>query len=381
MIGTLTSSPSNIILHYFPAGIFHRGSDISHFFPRKTVMRINIDCGHCWMITKPIPTRSSSINVSQKDTEDAEIDKCKRMVRVRFQLRKECVFGDHIFVLGDDPVFGGRLWDIQYALPLYWSHGHVWTADLELPVGRLVEFKFILKSNTGEILWQPGPNRSLQTWETNKMIRICQDWENADLQMMIEEDFVPISQHENQSSVAKEEEEVLGVVQQQKSSQVVVSDGSDENLSSNGKCEKDIETSNGGVRVENATKENEEEEEGPVLVPGLIPMSDVDDEEVNEPVPYVYVEDINEGKAETFPEVGKKKGRNKKGKVKAVSIFEKAEIPEPKDVEKMHCSETEEEMQQRLETELCETPNVLLEKDIQWGRRKLYKLLSNLGLF
>lgn len=53
-----------------------------------------------------------------------------RTVRVRFQLRKECVFGEHFFILGEHPVFGGGLWDPENALPLNWSDGHVWTLDL-----------------------------------------------------------------------------------------------------------------------------------------------------------------------------------------------------------------------------------------------------------
>lgn len=39
------------------------------------------------------------------------------------------MFGEHFFILGDDPVFGG-LWDPENALPLTWSDGHVWTVDL-----------------------------------------------------------------------------------------------------------------------------------------------------------------------------------------------------------------------------------------------------------
>lgn len=53
----------------------------------------------------------------------------RKTVRVRFQLRKECVFGEHFFILGDDSVFGG-LWEPENALPLTWSDGHVWTVDL-----------------------------------------------------------------------------------------------------------------------------------------------------------------------------------------------------------------------------------------------------------
>lgn len=72
--------------------------------------------------------------------------------------------------------------------------------------------------------------------------------------------------------------------------------------------------------------------------------------------------------------------RQEKGKVKAVSLFEKSEQEAVKSVEKRHYNAAEEEMQ-RLETKPVGPPSVVLEKDIQWGRRTLYKLLSNFGLF
>ncbi|KAF3552652.1 hypothetical protein DY000_02000040 [Brassica cretica] len=411
---------------------------------------------------------------NEEDAETEAVEKSPgRSVRVRFQLRKECVFGEHFFILGDHPVFGGGLWDPENALPLNWSDGHVWTLDLDLPVGRLVEFKFILKAQTGEVLWQPGPNRAIETWETNKTIRICEDWENADLQMMREEDFVPFDQEEEQSSFvldmplvaenvthpkpsltlltdaspngAGEEVEVRAPVQQITSVVAVenegyVSDDDPEEISSfNIQNEKPMEHSSGALTACQDGNVTEEamftEEESPVLVPGLFPPSDLDSEDVSGPIAHVAVEVINEGKAETFPELAvippgmamrslcvgplrhsvhcrvkpllsihsvppfhknlpiisstaernvdekqETKGeRNERGKVKAVSVFDKSEQEAGKGVEKMHYSAAEEEIQ--LETEaLLGTPHVLLEKDIQWGRRKLYKLLSNFGL-
>ncbi|KAG7553766.1 Carbohydrate-binding-like fold [Arabidopsis suecica] len=305
--GTLTSSsPSKIILEDFPPGISRYGTEIFPCVTTKTFHHIKIlrlDSAHSSRILKPIPLRSSSIENSQVNVEPAEIEAPIKTVRVRFQLRKECVFGEHFFILGDDPVFGG-LWDPETALPLNWSDGNVWTVDLDLPVGRLVEFKFILKAQTGEILWQPGPNRALETWETNKTIRICEDWDNADLQMMIEEDLVPFNQEGKQKqsmrpyaniswNSAEEEDEVLGTVQQKASVVVVenagyVSDESAENSSFDIQSEKIMEPSNGALTAREVTKEAMfTEEESPVLVPGLIPLSDLDNEEV---------EVINEGR-------------------------------------------------------------------------------------
>ncbi|CAN7004407.1 hypothetical protein IGI04_008793 [Brassica rapa subsp. trilocularis] len=415
--GTLTSSSSSsssstakIILEAFPAEIFRRGGASAEIFPRKTshLKLLRVDSVH-GRILKPIPLRSSSIKANIEE-EDAETEASPgRTVRVRFQLRKECVFGEHFFILGDHPVFGGGLWDPENALPLNWSDGHVWTLDLELPVGRLVEFKFILKAQTGEILWQPGPNRAIETWETSKTIRICEDWENADLQMMREEDFVPFDQEEEEQSSfildmplvaenvnqsvtlltdassngAEEEVEVLDAVQQISSVVIVENEGyvSDDEPEENSSGA--LSACQDGNVIEEAMFS---EEESPVLVPGLFPPSDLDSEEVSGPITQVSVEVINEGKAETFPEVDKKQGikreRNDKEKIKAVTLFEKSEQEAVKGEEKMNYNAAEEEQQQQgLETEaLLGTPHVLLEKDIQWGRRKLYKLLSNFGL-
>lgn len=191
----------------------------------------------------------------------------------------------------------------------------------------MVEFKFILKAETGEILWQPGPNRAIKTWETNKtIIRICEDWENADLQMMREEAFVPLlNQEQKQSSFslddmplvsenitrpeqsvtlltnassngAGEEVQVLGTVHQ--ISSVVAVDDEPEESSSGAMT---------ACQNENVTQEAAmfTEEESPVLVPGLFPLTDLDNEEVSGTIAsQVSAEEvINEGKAEKFPEV------------------------------------------------------------------------------
>ncbi|CAH8355639.1 unnamed protein product [Eruca vesicaria subsp. sativa] len=398
-----SSSSAKIILEAFPGEIFRRGGAAAEIFPRRTfhLKSLSLDSVH-GRILKPIPLRSSSIKANIIEDEETVEKSPGRRVRVRFQLRKECVFGEHFFILGDHPVFGGGLWDPENALPLNWADGHVWTLDLDLPVGRLVEFKFILKAQTGEILWQPGPNRAIQTWETNKTIKICEDWENADLQMMMEEEekqscFI-LDMPMVAENVTHPKQSVTSVSSNSAGKEVEVFPPPIQQISSVVDVENEgyvsEENSSGALTAcedENVAEEAMfTEEESPVLVPGLFLPSDLDSEEVSGPITQVAVEVINEGIAETFPEVYKKqeiKGeRNDKGKVKAVSVFEKSEQEAVKGVEKMHYNAAEEEIhhhqqQQGLETEALETPHVLLENDIQWGRRKLYKLLSNFGLF
>ncbi|KAJ0235050.1 Carbohydrate-binding-like fold [Hirschfeldia incana] len=409
--GTLTSSPpsssTKFILDDSPTWIFRRGGAGAEIFPcvvpRKTLfhlkfLRLDSSVVHSKILKPMIPLRASSseeVNIG----EDAETEAADpgRTVRVRFQLRKECVFGEHFFILGDHPAFGGGLWDPENALPLNWSDGHVWTLDLDLPVGRLVEFKFILKAETGEILWQPGPNRAVETWETNKTIRICEDWENADLQMMREEDFVPLlNQEEKLSSLTLDMPIVAENVTHPKQSVALVNDAS-----SNGAVE-EVQVldavENAGYVSDDEPEENSSgaltacqdenvivftEEESPVLVPGLFPLTDMENEEVSGPIAQVAAEVINEAVMQVDKKQETKGERTEKGKVKAVSVFDKSEQEAVNSVEKMHYNAAEEEMpqQQGLEIEELGTPNMLLEKDIQWGRRKIYKLLSNFGLF
>ncbi|KAJ1396151.1 Immunoglobulin-like fold [Sesbania bispinosa] len=119
-----------------------------------------------------------------------------KFVRVAFQLQKSCNFGEQFLIVGDDPVLGS--WDPSDALPMTWSDGHIWTAELDMPAGKSIQFKFILKGKGGNIVWQPGSDRIIQTWETLNRISVCEDWENAELQKIVEEDQLSQSNEEAQ---------------------------------------------------------------------------------------------------------------------------------------------------------------------------------------
>lgn len=123
--------------------------------------------------------------IASEETQINDADEPKT-VNVRFKLQKECAFGQQFLIVGDDPVFG--LWDPSDAIPLNWSDGHVWSVKLDLPSGKVIKYKFMLKGVTEEILWQPGPDRVLQTWETEKTITVLEDWDNPELQMIMEQE-------------------------------------------------------------------------------------------------------------------------------------------------------------------------------------------------
>ncbi|KAL5550315.1 hypothetical protein UlMin_000491 [Ulmus minor] len=132
-------------------------------------------------------TPKTQVDLDAADADDqSEETYSSKKVHVKFRLEKECLFGEHFFLVGNDPLLG--LWSPENAIPLNWSDGHVWSVELDIPVGKPINFKFILKRSTGEILWQPGPNRVLQTWETNNTIIVSEDWQNAEFQKISEEE-------------------------------------------------------------------------------------------------------------------------------------------------------------------------------------------------
>ncbi|KAL5984422.1 hypothetical protein ACLOJK_018527 [Asimina triloba] len=133
--------------------------------------------------------------VEETQTELSDSLGQSKTVHVKFNLQRRCKCGEHFFLVGDDSLLG--LWDPVDAKSLDWSEGHFWTTELvrracaddrpDIPVGKTVQFKFILKRINGKIVWQPGPDRSFQTWETNNTIVISEDWESALLQKITEE--------------------------------------------------------------------------------------------------------------------------------------------------------------------------------------------------
>ncbi|KAI3868350.1 hypothetical protein MKW92_014186 [Papaver armeniacum] len=111
------------------------------------------------------------------NTEIPSQDTLPKPAQVIFQLKKECSLSQELLLVGDDPAFGA--WDPASAVPLKLLQGHIWTTDeLDVPI-KTIQYKFILKDRiTGEIIWQPGPNRVLETWETiNEIILVAGNWD------------------------------------------------------------------------------------------------------------------------------------------------------------------------------------------------------------
>lgn len=51
-----------------------------------------------------------------------------KTINVKFQLQCNCNYGEQFLVVGNDPMFGS--WNPENAIPMTWSEGHVWTAEM-----------------------------------------------------------------------------------------------------------------------------------------------------------------------------------------------------------------------------------------------------------
>uniref|UniRef100_A0A7I4CM91 CBM20 domain-containing protein n=2 Tax=Physcomitrium patens TaxID=3218 RepID=A0A7I4CM91_PHYPA len=97
-------------------------------------------------------------------------------MKVKFQLQRECQFGQQFKVVGSGSHFGD--WDPSAALPLNWSEGHLWTTEVDIPKDRKFEWKYILVSTEGEETeWQSGPNHVLETVPGASSLLVSIPWE------------------------------------------------------------------------------------------------------------------------------------------------------------------------------------------------------------
>ncbi|XP_030480718.1 uncharacterized protein LOC115697742 isoform X1 [Cannabis sativa] len=361
-----------------------------------------------------------------------------KTARVIFKLQKECMFGEHFFIVGDDPIFG--LWDPESAIPLNWSDGHAWIVELDIPIGKSIHFKFILKDSNGEVLWQPGPDRVFQTWETKNAITVYEDWENTELQIVAEEDEVSIQNadenltHPQEELVSdvyneptitnndvttqekplvepREEQIVLNNIPspEEKPIQAIVEDSTsytdndslekkfaaisnnnvvigEEVLGNNGRVttSKNMESTN----IDNILVNYEGE---PVLVPGLTqtppePTEEVSQDEVENTLSVDKpVEAAFEAKDHNLPET---QLDEEKELHKHSYPFETGTPSSKMTDEEEEVKTVENQLQQKpviteLEEEYdsdVEDVNVL-NNDLQWGRKTLEKFLTNFGLF
>lgn len=137
-------------------------------------------------------------------------------VKVKFELQRECHFGQQFKVVGGDSQFGD--WDPSAAVPLDWSEGHLWIAEVDVPEGKKIEYKYVLSGQKGEVEWQPGSNHILETTAGAGSLVVSEPWEEpqaeprAELEVQPTEPEVQPAEPEvqNAESVTRDWETVSG---------------------------------------------------------------------------------------------------------------------------------------------------------------------------
>ncbi|KAL3826101.1 hypothetical protein ACJIZ3_022130 [Penstemon smallii] len=294
---------------------------------------------------KPLSHTQLQDNVTTEDIHEVYRENPKT-VQVRFNLQKQCDFGQHFLIVGDHPIIGS--WKSSDGVPLNWSEGHVWTVDLDMPIGELIKYKFILKEQSGNITWQQGPDRVFTTWESEKRIIVSEDWYNPNLQNITEEEDELIIAN-GHPVVSDEELEGQDLSTTDKESVVLNVEVKEEE------------------KVQGAKEETKivSDEEVAVLVPGL--MSAVTQEEIDEALKKV------ERKEFESTSIGSEK-------VEELTAAAKTNDEEHVCVS-LHHKETIEELIDKKQEMYVEEElgNSILEGDMQWGLRTLQKFLSNFG--
>ncbi|KAI3848461.1 hypothetical protein MKX03_031728, partial [Papaver bracteatum] len=172
----------------FPQKRGYRNVDVSHSNSLQLKSAIgSVSCKSSASDQSSFDPPQSEDNAGSTKIPSQETLKSKT-VRVEFQLIRECLFRQEFLVVGDDPILGA--WDPSKAIPLKWSQGHIWTAEIDVPIKRRIEFLFILKDHqSGEFVWQPGPHRVLKTRKrkTNRMV-VLESWDFEGLQRTREEE-------------------------------------------------------------------------------------------------------------------------------------------------------------------------------------------------
>lgn len=137
-----------------------------------------------WLCRASIGDHASADEPVLSETEEPETAPDETAVedgptcQVKFVLQKKCRFGQRFNVVGDHSLLGN--WNPEAAIPMDWADGHIWSVKVDIPVGKQVEFKFVLSKKDGEIDWQPGPNRIFETVEGVSPLVVTELWDYED---------------------------------------------------------------------------------------------------------------------------------------------------------------------------------------------------------
>eukprot|EP00803_Ostreobium_quekettii_P003882 evm.model.scf_1233.2 EVM.evm.TU.scf_1233.2 scf_1233:7407-9371(-) len=88
-------------------------------------------------------------------------------------------FGDEVCVVGDAEALGN--WDPDKCLAMEWTEGDSWTVKVDLPVKETIEYKYIVKRQSGEeVEWQPGENEVHNVGLPGTDSKVIDEWQRRE---------------------------------------------------------------------------------------------------------------------------------------------------------------------------------------------------------
>lgn len=94
--------------------------------------------------------------------------------RVQFSVRAEVGVGFSLRIAGNHASMGS--WDVARAVPLAYVSGR-WVANLQLPCGRVFEYKYVVVRDNGSLVsWQPGADSVLSVFREDSFLQVEDHW-------------------------------------------------------------------------------------------------------------------------------------------------------------------------------------------------------------
>jgi glucoamylase len=88
---------------------------------------------------------------------------------VTFKVRAETRWGEHVYLVGSDPVLSS--WQPASGIQLSPATYPVWTVRVSLPAAKSFEYKYIKLDDQGTVVWESGGNRVLTTPASGEIAR------------------------------------------------------------------------------------------------------------------------------------------------------------------------------------------------------------------
>ncbi len=110
-------------------------------------------------VLSPTPTRTNTPTPTRTNTPTKT--PTVSTIAVTFNENATTVWGQNIYVVGSIPALGS--WNTNNAIMLSSATYPVWSGVINLPPSTAVQYKYIKKDGSGNVIWESDPNRSFTT--------------------------------------------------------------------------------------------------------------------------------------------------------------------------------------------------------------------------